>query len=386
MGDVRRLTWGAYTLLAMLTIGLMLATCSGKADTDARITGLEVPKEFVEDFLAHPHFSKFKTEPTDLRWQVYEETDSQRIVAATFRAKDESGQDRAFYYLAVYGPGKTGEKVDKTLCVLDSIDDFDFDVSGFSVSEKKDPNGTSRFMLTATGLASDAKVTKVTLETSEARTLTAAMYGRFWMVNSEAVSPEEKVTRTVGYAQDGTILYQYPPFAMVKGSKPIRGPSVPEEIVRDFYSDKPQPTDVQWQLCVQEGDRMVVGVLYKLPNRNGEMTEMFYLMVYGPQGRRLWGTSNAIQDRGLETGGGYTVGDRKEWDKMVALMGISLDEKVVRVTGETSTGRILEARMYGRFWIVSAEREDELERVTKIVGYDADGAKLYERTFVRGES
>jgi len=39
--------------------------------------------------------------------------------------------------LAVYGPGKTGEKVDKTLCVLDSVDDFDFDVSGFSVSEKK---------------------------------------------------------------------------------------------------------------------------------------------------------------------------------------------------------------------------------------------------------
>ena len=72
-------------------------------------------------------------------------------------------------------------------------------------------------------------------------------------------------------------------------------------------------------------------------------------MVYGPEGRRLWGTSNAIRDRGLETGGGYIVGDHKEWDKMVTMMGISLDERVVKVTGETSVGRTLEARMYGRF-------------------------------------
>ena len=104
---------------------------------DARIAGVEVAKDFVDDFLSHPHFSKFSTEPTDLRLQMYEGPDSQKIVTATLKAKDEDGQDHDFYYLAVYVPDRTRDSMGKTVCTFASIDDPDFDVSGFSVSEKK---------------------------------------------------------------------------------------------------------------------------------------------------------------------------------------------------------------------------------------------------------
>ncbi len=360
--------------MVLLSVGLVLAGCSSASNSGGLAGGeIEVPDDIVQDFLSHPQFSMFKTDPAELKWQVYEEKDSQRIVAATFRSKDGNGKEGDYYYLMVYGPSKKGESPDRIYGTLASIDDPDFDVSGFSVTEKRDESGTARRMLIATGLASDPEVSKVVLETSEGRTLTATMYQRFWMVASEASSAEEKVTRTVGYAQDGTILYQHPPFAFVSGSPAIRGPSdIPEDIVEDFYAHQPIATDVQWQFCVQEGDETVVGATFKAPSKDGKIGDRYYLMVYGPNTKRLRGTIDAIKDPDFHVAGAMYVSD----DDTTVYLGIALDPDVAKVVCEMTTGRFLEAKMYGRFWMITAERVQG-ESHKYYYGYDASGTLLY---------
>lgn len=382
---MRSIGTGTLSLLVLLSTGLLLAACSSFSIGGEPAKGkTEVPVDIVQDFLAHPHFSTFKTEPADLKWQFYEEKDSQRIVAATFRSKSRDGQEGDYYYLMVYAPPKKGESPERIYGALASIDDPDFDVSGFSITERKDESGAIRSMLTATGLASDPKVYRVVIETSEGRTLTAAMYRRFWMVATEAASAQERVTKTIGYAQDGTILYQHPPFAFVPGSPVMRGPSdIPKPIVEDFYANLSVATGVEWLFCVKEGDETVVGATFKAPGRDGTLNDQYYLMVYGPNGARLRGTIDAIDDPDFHVAGHHYSSPAFRYPTRVFL-GVASDPKVAKVVCETTTGRLLEAKTYGRFWIATSECE-ETETDRYFYGYDAEGKMLYKYSRKEGK-
>ncbi|HHX27381.1 MAG: hypothetical protein ACOX5Q_03480 [Bacillota bacterium] len=366
----------AMCLMAVFVAISVLSGC--KANSGGRgsaKSGVEVPEEIVQHFLSHPHFSTFKTEPSDLEWLVYSEEEDRWVVGATFKAKDGSGNDKDWYYLTAFEPGTKEEAPRQLYGALASIDDPDFDGSGFSVREVDTPSGDKTLLLTATGIAGDPEVQKVVLETSEGRNLQATMYGRFWLVALEAVSQNEKVIKTVGYSADGTQLYQDPPFVLEQGlsPSPVRGPNdIPEYVLRHFYDRQEFATDVEWKLCVEKDGEVTAGATYTGVSKTGPI-DCYFLAVYSTQGKLLRGNFDSIDDSGFSVGGGFFATE----DPDFVSTGYASDHAVKKVICETNKGRSIEATMYGPFWIAVIKGGKGVEAFSEFVAYDAEGVELH---------
>lgn len=206
MRKARTTLWlSSIVLLIVAVLTSCIAIAHNKAPSGKQV---KVPDDIVQDLLAQTALSSNGDGLSDLKWEMYSEEESRRLVGATFKAKDSKNQDNRWYYIMAYGPQTKDQLPKKVHGALARIDDPDFNVSGFSVCSPNSPDGKSATpTLVTAGYAIDEKVTKVVLETSAGRTLEATMRERFWLLSSPAMSAAERITKAIGYAKDGTRLH-----------------------------------------------------------------------------------------------------------------------------------------------------------------------------------
>lgn len=177
-----------------------------------------------------------------------------------------------------------------------------------------------------------------------------------------------------------------------RGSQKTLTHRVPEEIVHHFLSHpqfstvKTEPSDLEWLVYSEEEDRTVVGATFKAKDRSGNHKDWYYLTAFEPgtkgeAPKELYGALASIDDPDFDASS-FSVRevDMPSGEKKLLLIttGIAGDPEVQKVVLETSEGRTLEATMYERFYLVAEEAVGQNEKVTKTIGYSADGTQLYQ--------
>ena len=178
-----------------------------------------------------------------------------------------------------------------------------------------------------------------------------------------------------------------------RGSQKTLTHRVPEEIVHHFLSHpqfstvKTEPSDLEWLVYSEEEDRTVVGATFKAKRPVGKPQRL--VLSHGLRARNqgrapkeLYGALASIDDPDFDASS-FSVRevDMPSGEKKLLLLiatGIAGDPEVQKVVLETSEGRTLEATMYERFYLVAEEAVGQNEKVTKTIGYSADGTQLYQ--------